>query len=138
MRVWSGMLGVAGLMVLAGCGGGGGGYDAPPGNPGAPSPPAASATVSIVGERGAQSFNPNPASVGGARTIAWRNTDSVIHRIMSNDGSFDTGNIVPGATSQTVTLNTDGANYHCTLHPGMIGAINAQSGTPPPCSGPYC
>ena len=30
------------------------------------------------------------------------------HRIVANDGSFDTGNITPGATSQTVMPSAAG------------------------------
>lgn len=140
MRVSHGMLGVVvGLVALAACGGGGGSSSGGGGNPAGPTPSAgASVTVGITGDRGAQSFTPNPASVSAARTVAWRNSDGQVHRIMSNDGSFDTGNIAPGATSTVVTLSTDGTNYHCTLHPGMIGSINAASGTPPPCTGIYC
>ena len=69
------------------------------------------------------------------QTIAWRNTDGVVHRIVANDGSFDTGDIAPGATSAPRTLTADGANYHCSIHPGMVGAINSAAGAPPPCSG---
>ena len=142
MRVWGSMLGaVVGLATLAACGGGGSSSGGG-GNPGGPTPPpsggSASASVSILGDRGRQSFTPNPATVSAARTITWQNTDGQIHRIMANDGSFDTGNIAPGATSQVVTLNTDGTNYHCPLHPGMIGSINAAGGAPPPCTGIYC
>ena len=140
MRLWGGLLGtLVGFVVVAGCGGGsssgGGGNPAGPSNP----PPAsASATVSIRGDRGNQSFNPNPASVSAARTVAWQNSDGQVHRIQANDGSFDTGNIAPGATSGVITLASDGTNYHCTLHPGMIGSINSSSGAPPPCTGIYC
>jgi plastocyanin len=127
------------LMLTSGCGSG---YD----NPSAPSgggqnpPPATggSTPIAIMGDRGAQSFNPNPAPAAASRVVSWRNSDGVVHRIVSNDGAFDTGNLSPGATSAAVTLPGDGANYHCTIHPGMIGAISASSGTPPPCTGQYC
>ena len=34
---------------------------------------------------------------------------------------------------------SDGANYHCPLHAGMVGAVNASGGAPPPeCQGVYC
>lgn len=131
------------LLVAAAsrCGGGGGngnpGAPTPPSNPN-PAPPTASSTVSIMGDRGAQSFTPNPATVAQGLTVAWRNNDNQVHRIVFNDGSFDSGNIAPGAASEPRALPTNGANYHCSLHPGMIGAINASSGTPPPCDGPYC
>ena len=117
----------------------GGGYKSPGAPTPAPTPsPGASATISIVGDRGAQSFNPNPAAVQQGQTVAWRNNDGVTHRIVLNDGSIDTGNISPGGTSGALQLATDGARYHCSIHPGMVGSISASSGAPPPCSGPYC
>jgi hypothetical protein len=68
----------------------------------------------------------------------WRNTDGVVHHIVLNDGSLDSGNIAPGASSAPLRLGVDGANYHCTIHPTMVGSINAASGEPPPCTGEYC
>jgi len=138
MRLGVVLGGLGALVLIASCGGGG--YNAPPAGP---SPPpggggGASATISIVGDRAARSFDPNPASVVQGRSVAWRNGDSVVHRIVSNDGTLDTGNIAPGATSGALTLITDGMNYHCTIHPGMIGAVNGAGGTPPPCQGQYC
>ena len=130
----------AAVLMAAGCGGGGSSTP-PAGNPSAPTPPpagSAATTISIVGDRGSQSFSPNPAPATQSRAVAWRNNDGVVHRIMSNDGTIDTGNIAPGATSPAVTLGTDGTNYHCTIHPGMIGAVNSSGGTPPPCTGIYC
>jgi plastocyanin len=70
--------------------------------------------------------------------MAWKNTDSVTHHIVMNDGSKDTGDIPPGGTSAALTLATNGGNYHCTIHPGMVGSINSSTGAPPPCSGAYC
>ena len=54
-------------------------------------------TISILGERGSQSFSPNQAFPWG-QMIMWRNDNGVTHRIVANDGSFDTGDIVAGAT----------------------------------------
>jgi plastocyanin len=125
--------------VVAGCGGGGYGG----GNPNNPSPPpgggSGATTVNIVGDRGSQSFTPNPGASGQDQMVNWRNGDGVVHRIMLNDGTGDTGNINPGATSIAIRMPAAGANYHCTIHPGMIGSIRAASGEPPPpCTGPYC
>jgi plastocyanin len=95
-------------------------------------------TITITRQNGAQSFSPNPASAGG-QLVAFRNADTVVHRVALNDGSVDTGDIAPGATSRTVRMPGNGTNYHCTLHPDMIGAVAADSGAPPPpCSGIYC
>ncbi len=122
---------VAAIMAPA-CGGGGGSPTTS--NP----PPDASALViSVVRQAGAQSFDPSPASAGG-RAVVFRNADTVVHRVVLNDGSIDTGDIAPGASSRTVQMPTAGTNYHCSIHPTMIGRVSAEGGAPPPCTGIYC
>ncbi len=117
-----------------------GGYSSPaaPTGGGSGGGQSAGATINIVGDRGSQSFSPNPSSVAQGATFAWKNNDGVTHRIVMNDGSLDTGDITPGASSRALTLATNGGNYHCTIHPSMVGSINSSSGAPPPCSGLYC
>lgn len=121
----------AAALALSSCGGGsGGGPSAPSGSN--------TTTITILSQNGAQSFSPNPASVGG-RMVVFRNADAVVHRVRLNDGSLDTGDIAPGATSQAFQMPATGANYHCPLHSGMVGAVNPSAGGPPPeCQGPYC
>ncbi len=117
-------------LVAAACGGSNS-------NPGGPSNNNVS-TITINGRNGAQSFSPNPASFGG-QTVVFKNNDTVTHRVQLNDGSLDTGDIAPGATSKSVLMPSSGTNYHCTLHPDMIGAVSAATGAPaPPCVGIYC
>ena len=70
--------------------------------------------------------------------MVFRNADSVVHRVMLNDGSIDTGDIAPGAASGPVQMPGGGTNYHCSLHPDMIGAVSGTAGPPPACEGPYC
>jgi plastocyanin len=104
-----------------------------------PTAPSSNAMViTVVGQNGAQSFNPNPASAGG-KAVVFKNNDTVAHRVVLNDGTIDTGNIAPGATSAEFTMPTDGTNYHCSLHANMFGSVSAASGAPPPaCTGIYC
>jgi plastocyanin len=125
------------LALVLACSGCGGGYG---GNPsGVTSPTGAPPTINILGDRGAQSFSPNPASGGQDNVVIWRNNDSVIHRIVLNDSALDTGDLAPGASSRAIQLPAGGANYHCSIHPGMIGALRpADGGAPPPCTGVYC
>lgn len=118
------------LVVLPACGGGGGG----PTNPGGNTPPF---VITVVRQAGSQSFNPNPASAGG-REVVFRNTDTVVHHVIFNDGTVDTGDIAPGATSRTIQMPSVGTNYHCTIHPTMVGRVSAEGGPPPPCTGVYC
>ena len=121
------------------CGGGDGGTTpTSPTSSGGGSPPP-SVTVSITATSGSQSFNPSPAVMVASGTVAWVNRDGAVHRIVANDGSFDTGDIAPGVTSRAITPAAAGSNYHCSIHPTMIGAIGASQGQPPPpCTGPYC
>ena len=121
----------AAAVALSSCGGSGGG-------PSAPSSTSNAITITILSQNGAQSFSPNPASVGG-QMVVFRNADAVVHRVRLNDGSLDTGDIAPGATSRAVQMPSTGTNYHCPLHSGMVGAVNPAAGGPPPeCEGQYC
>ena len=117
----------AAMVSLASCGGGGG------------SEPSGSNafTINIQGQNGALSFTPNPASAGG-RMVQFKNNDSIVHRVRLNDGSVDTGDIAPGATSPEVRMPNGGTNYHCSLHTTMIGAVQGQNNEPPPACTIYC
>jgi len=128
MRLHEFALALIAGVVFGGCGGG-----STPSSPSTTAP----ATISIVGQNGQQAFSPNPSSFGG-QMVVFRNNDSVPHRVVLNDGSIDTGNIAPGATSSAVSMPLSGTNYHCQIHPGMIGAVSGQSGPPPACTGQYC
>jgi len=139
----SSCLALVALLVSLGCSG----SDAPTSpSPGpspspapGPGPGPASVVVSVLGERGNQSFSPNPVTASRGQTISWRNNDSVTHRIRFNDGSLETENILPGQTSTPRAMPSDGANYHCEVHPGMIGSVNTPGEPPPDCTDPdYC
>lgn len=135
VRGWA-VLAIA--IALAGCGGGGSDSPSTPTSP-SPGGGGSSVTISIVATSDAQSYTPNPATQTQGAMVAWRNNDALVHRIVANDGSFDTGDIAPGSTSRAVQASAAGTNYHCSIHPAMIGAIgSAQGEPPPPCSGPYC
>lgn len=90
---------------------------------------AAPATVSIniVATNGSQSFTPNPATAVSGDSLVWRNSDFTVHRIVLDDGSLDTGNINPGASSPPMTLTGAGGSYRCVIHPSMVGVIGAAA-----------
>ena len=125
------------VALLASSCGGGGSYDPGP-NPGPTPPPTTAGQVNIVGQRGNTSFSPNPVTASSTQTAVWTNADSVIHRIVANDGTFDTGDIAPGASSAAIAIPGTGTNYHCSIHPAMVGAVRSSGGEPPPCTGIYC
>jgi hypothetical protein len=66
--------------------------------------------------------------------VMFKNNDTVAHRIVMDDGSADFGALAPGVTSPGRTIS--GGNFHCTIHPSMVGSINgATAPEPPPGSG---
>lgn len=61
--------------------------------------------------------------IGVNNTITWVNTDSVAHTVTADNGSFDSGNLAPGA-SWTHTFTTPGTyRYYCTYHLWMGGEV---------------
>ena len=83
-------------------------------------------------------FSPNPKTValGGAAkvTLRWVNQDitggdytmgsAVSHEIASDNGAFATSPILGGNATYSISLSTAGTyNYHCMIHPNMVGTI---------------
>ena len=121
MRRISASVGLAAMILTIGCGG----YGGSPTNPGPePTLPTDVVVINIVGERDAQSFSPNPATIPAGHTVAWHNTDNTTHRVVFNDGELDTGNIGPGQFSKPMTLIATGP-YHCSIHPDMTGVTTS-------------
>jgi plastocyanin len=118
----------------------GSGYSSGTGNPTSPTPDGSGVvTINVVSINGAQSFSPNPATVPSGQMVVWHNVDHITHRVVLNDRSVDTGDLVAGASSQPMTIGgTGGGQYHCSIHPEMTGSINEGTPTTPPCQGIYC
>lgn len=91
----------------------------------------ATTAISIVADNGALSFAPNPATAVSGDSLVWQNNDFTTHRIVLDDGSLDTGNINPGASSAPMALTGAGGSYHCAIHPSMVGTILAPVPTMP-------
>jgi plastocyanin len=136
------LLAIAALWAVS-CGGGGGGAYSTPTTPSSststPTPPAAgagtaSATVNIVGIAGSVAFTPNPVEAATGVTLAFKNTTSVVHHIVMDDGTV-VGDVAPGA-SINMTVKSASGNYHCTNHPTMVGSINGATAPPPPTQDP--
>ena len=94
-----------------------------------PSAPTVNAdvTISMVGDRGNQSFAPNPTTMRVGQTVAWKNNDTIVHNATQDASRFATGNVNAGATSAPIAMGTAGTfAYHCTIHPGMVGTLVVQ------------
>jgi plastocyanin len=128
-------LAVAGALVAWSCGGGGGSTPTSPGG-GA----AATVTINITGQGGKLAFSPNPATVQPGQLVMFKNNDVETHHVILDDGTVQTPDIAPGATSAPVAMGTSGSlTYHCAIHPGMVGGFNGAVAEPPPnCNQAYC
>ena len=83
--------------------------------------------IQMLGDRGNQSYSPNPTTMKVGKTVAWHNGDSTAHTSTQDAGKFDTGSVAAGSDSPAVTMSTAGTfTYHCTIHPGMVGTITVQ------------
>src|SRR5579864_570580 len=88
------------------------------------SSPSGVVTINVVAVNGAQSFSPNPASLPVGQMVVWHNVDSITHHVLFNDRSVDTGDLAPGASSQPMAIAAAGGQYHCSIHPVMVGSVN--------------
>jgi plastocyanin len=92
---------------------------------------AADVTITITGMNASQSFSPNPGTMTAGQKVAWFNADTVTHTATADNGSFDAGNIAPGATSSPITMTAEGAfSYHCKIHRDMVGTLNVTPSQP--------
>lgn len=120
--------------VSVGCGSGGNGTTSPSsdgGGSGAAAPPPNAVVITIASSNGPQAFAPNPAALQPGQQIVFRNVDSVAHHIVLDNGSLDTGLLATGQSSVAASVAASGAQYHCTIHPSMVGSINEPTATPP-------
>src|SRR5215813_12180220 len=72
-------------------------------------------------------FVPSTIHARPGQVVTIYNSDQLLHRIVADDGSFDTGVMTPGA-SFTVNAGPLGkvTSYHCTIHSRMKGEIIAD------------
>ena len=70
-------------------------------------------------------FVPLKIEVDLGSKVKWHNLDRISHTATADDGSWDTGEIKAGQTSE-VQFKTIGTHpYHCEYHPEMVGTVVA-------------
>lgn len=84
----------------------------------APSAPPGT-SVRMAGSR----FDPATLSVTAGETVRWFNDDALPHTVTAADGSWDSGNLPPGASFERRFDAAGTYQYLCRYHPGMIGTI---------------
>jgi plastocyanin len=66
-------------------------------------------------------FTPFEVHIPAGGMVLWSNTSILGHTVTADDGSFDSGNLDPGAT-YTMTFDTPGTYaFYCLPHGGVGG-----------------
>lgn len=68
-------------------------------------------------------FSPQSEVVLIGDTVTWRNQDSASHTATAGDGSFDSGNLAPGATFSQTFSEAGTHLYVCKIHRYMRGEV---------------
>jgi plastocyanin len=68
-------------------------------------------------------FTPATMYVQVNKTVSWINKDSVTHRVVSNSGLFDSGNLTTGMSYNYTFTTTGSYSYHDLTNPSMTGTI---------------
>jgi plastocyanin len=69
-------------------------------------------------------FSPAELEVPVGASVVWTNGDEFAHTAQADDGTFDTGDIAAGASSDPVTFEEPGTySYFCGIHNSMTAVI---------------
>ncbi len=68
-------------------------------------------------------FSPVKRTVKPKTTVTWTNGGQNPHTATADNGSFDTGNLAPGAKGSKTFKRLGKFPYFCKIHPSMRGTI---------------
>jgi|SRR5215471_5032864 len=71
-------------------------------------------------------FSPNPIAVKVGDSVKWTNNDSIPHTSTANNGQWNSGILNPGQSFTMMFSAAGSFQYHCTIHPGMVGTVTVQ------------
>ena len=70
-----------------------------------------------------QLFAPGRTDALVGESVTWRNTDHATHTITAEDGSFDSGDLAPGATFTQTFAKPGTYRFYCRIHRFMRGTV---------------
>lgn len=79
--------------------------------------------VSDASTQGDKAYNPNPITIKQGYTITWTNKDFGIHTVTDSEESFSSDDLRPDQTFEHTFDSTGTFEYHCKVHPTMIGKV---------------
>ena len=68
-------------------------------------------------------FSPDVVKVKAGTEVAWKNSDSSIHTVTADDGSFGSPPMDQGGVFKRVFTKPGTYSYTCEMHPFMTGII---------------
>jgi YVTN family beta-propeller protein len=71
-------------------------------------------------------FVPSAISIAVGQSVIWTNRDTVPHTVTSDDGTWDSGPLQPGAVFSEKFDRPGTYAYHCSIHPFMKGTIDVK------------
>jgi plastocyanin len=77
------------------------------------------AAVSIVDF----AFDPAAVEIPVGATVTWTNTGAATHTATASDGTFDSGELAPGASFSHTFAAAGTFPYICQIHPQMTGTV---------------
>lgn len=85
--------------------------------------PAAHAETAVVSAQ-FEAFSPGQLDLLPGETVRWQNVSERTHTVTADDESFDSGDLLPGATFERGIAASGSFPYHCRIHPGMVGEVD--------------
>lgn len=73
-------------------------------------------------------FNPQEVIIGPG-TVTWINADTKTHRVLSDDGLFDSGNLTPGQSYSHYFNEVRAYHYHDAMNSSMKGSLELPMST---------
>jgi plastocyanin len=115
------------LLVVA-CGAGEGGLTAT-------TAPGGGSTTAVNGQTGGseirvvmsnRAFDPATVTINVGDTVTWLNQDAPQHDVVADNGEFTSELFDQGQTFSFAFTKAGTYPYHCSIHPGMTGAVIVQ------------
>jgi plastocyanin len=108
-------LAVFALVALAGCYG----SSSTPATGGTSGGAAGGSSVTIS----SFTFSPANLEVKVGTSVTWTNQDTPAHRVVADDGSFQSADLATGQSFSHAFDKAGTYKYHCNIHPQMVGQI---------------
>ena len=88
--------------------------------------PVSAATVKITSE----GFDPDSVTVQAGEAVTFDNDDDQDHRVVADDGTFNTGTLQPGESTVVLFSEAGTVKYTDSLDPSLTGQIEVTASTP--------